>query len=95
MTSVANGVIFARELRRSAAEFLRRQRRRTLQSRLHSAAVARALSLRHLANKDVFSKSDPICIVYNGSVEGYGKKREIGRTETLILVSRSQPKSSR
>ena len=53
MTSVAAGVSLARELRRSAADFLRQQRRCTLQSRLHSAAVARALSLQNWSTMSV------------------------------------------
>ena len=48
-----------------------------------SSIVELTLWVRHLADKDVLSKSDPVCIIYNGSVEGYGKKRVIRRTETF------------
>jgi hypothetical protein len=37
-----------------------------------------------LADKDILSKSDPICFVYKINPDGYGHPREIGRTDTVM-----------
>lgn len=39
-----------------------------------------------LTDRDVFSKSDPLCVVYQleGRLQGRGEYREKGRTERLL-----------
>ncbi|KAI6191067.1 hypothetical protein M3Y97_00187500 [Aphelenchoides bicaudatus] len=48
-----------------------------------STQVELTLSARKLADKDILSKSDPICFVYKVNPDGFGQMREIGRTETI------------
>lgn len=49
-----------------------------------SSQVELTLSATKLADKDVFSKSDPICLVYRVPADGYGEIREIARTEVVM-----------